>query len=207
MGSEIPKQFLLLRNKPIIFYTLEIFVALADEVVLVLPASQQEYFAQLCQQYGFEHKIKIALGGQERFHSVQNGLACIADHNNALVAVHDAVRPFTKSIIIEKAFEQASITGGCVVAVPSKDSIRKVTALGNVAVPRNEYYLVQTPQVFNLNMLREAYKQPFNCFTDDASVFESMGHKVAIIEGDYSNIKITTPEDLYFGEAILQMNS
>lgn len=206
MGSQIPKQFLLLQSKPIIFHTIEKFIDIADEVIVVLPEEQIDYFRRLQEQYSFNLPIRVATGGKERFHSVQNGLKLVSDVDG-IVAVHDAVRPLIGKKIIHKAYSTAAQKTNCVVSVPSKDSIRHVSGSSNKSVPRSEYFLVQTPQVFDLKLLNEAYQVEFKDFTDDASVFERAGHHIHILEGEYSNIKITTPEDLYVAEAILQMNS
>lgn len=206
MGSQIPKQFLLLQGRPIIFHTIEKFINIADEVIVVLPEEQIDYFRELQKQYAFKSQVGIAIGGKERFHSVQNGLKLISELEG-VVAIHDAVRPLIGKEIIRKAYIAAAEKTNCVVSVPSKDSIRHVYGSSSKSVPRSEYFLVQTPQVFDLRLLNEAYQVEFNDFTDDASVFERAGHHIHILEGEYSNIKITTPEDLYVAEAILQMNS
>ncbi|HTF82327.1 MAG TPA: 2-C-methyl-D-erythritol 4-phosphate cytidylyltransferase, partial [Cytophagales bacterium] len=205
MGSSIPKQFLLLDNKPIIFHTIEKFHGVVDEIIVVLPESQIDFFINLMTQYTFHVPLSIAVGGEERFHSVKRGLKLI-QVNTGLVAIHDAVRPLIDKNTITKAFERALEMGCCVVAVPSKDSLRKVDGATNRSVPRDHYYLVQTPQVFDLDLLRQAYDVVYNGFTDDASVFENAGHHICLMEGTYANIKITSPEDLIIAEALLKMN-
>lgn len=202
MGTAIPKQFLLLNNLPIIFHTLYKFSNIADRIVVVLPQDQISYFEELCIQYSFNVPLHIVVGGQERFHSVQNALA-VLNAGEGLVAVHDAVRPLISSELIQKSYEEAAIHGNCILAVACKDSIRHVQDNTNVSVPRQEYFLVQTPQVFDLNLLKRAYTAEFINFTDDASVFEHAGHRIHLLSGSYSNIKVTTPEDLSIAEALL----
>ncbi|MFN8436696.1 MAG: 2-C-methyl-D-erythritol 4-phosphate cytidylyltransferase [Cytophagales bacterium] len=204
MGSEIPKQFLALQKKPILFQTLHKFENICDDIILVLPENQIEYFHKLCKKFKFNTKAKIVTGGIERFHSVKNGLDQLNLDNEAVVAVHDAVRPLVSKELIIKSFECAYSHGNCVVAVPSKDSLRKISEGKSKSVTRSEYFMVQTPQVFNLNILKEAYQQEYNNFTDDASVLESLGLNIHLLEGEYSNIKITTKEDLIIAEALLK---
>lgn len=203
MGTDIPKQFLLLKNKPIVFHTLEKFASCTDEVILVLPLNQIQYFRELCAKYNFGLPLTIVEGGKERFHSVQNALKTISE-SNSIVAIHDAVRPLISINLIKKSFDFAKLHGNCVVAVSSKDSIRHKIENTSTAVPRNEYFLVQTPQVFRTKDLTNAYDVEFNNFTDDASVFERAGYSIQLIEGEYSNIKITTPEDLLIAEVLFK---
>ncbi len=206
MGNAIPKQFLLLNGKPIIFHTIEKFLPLVQQLVLVLPKDQIDYFRQLQDHHKVQYKLTIAEGGPERFHSVQNGLALISEAEG-LVAIHDAVRPLIAPALVLRSFETAQTHFNSIVAVPSKDSIRHVVNHTSRAVPRDEYYLIQTPQTFDLAMLRKAYDVPYDQFTDDASVFERAGYTIHLIEGSYANIKITTPEDLLIAETLLKAKS
>ena len=205
MGSQVPKQFLLLDDFPILMRTLNSFSAAIDElyITLVLPEKQVDQWQELCLNYQFKTPHKIVLGGKERYHSVKNGLNSIKDQEG-IVAVHDGVRPFVSKEIIKNAFANAGVLKAVTLSVPLKDSIREVRGEDSIAVNRSNYQLIQTPQVFDINLLKQAFEQPYQqTFTDDASVVESFGHKVHLIQGDYNNIKITSPEDMIFGKAIL----
>ncbi|MDW3197536.1 MAG: 2-C-methyl-D-erythritol 4-phosphate cytidylyltransferase [Cytophagales bacterium] len=206
MGSKLPKQFLDLCGKPILIRTLEAF-HLHDptiKIILVLPESHQAYWKQVTKEHSFNIPIQLVNGGKERFHSVKNGLDAI--HEKGLVAVHDAVRPLIDPEIIENTFQSADQNGAAIAVVKLKESIRMLDGDQSKAVPRESYRMVQTPQVFKTELLKQAYKQPFqDDFTDDASVVENIGQQVVLVEGSYKNIKITTPEDLelaktYFDE-------
>lgn len=204
MESNLPKQFLLLAGKPILMHTIEAFYnSGVNHIILVIPHSQIEFWNQLCQTHQFTIQHQIAVGGASRFESVQNGLQHC--NNDDLVAIHDGVRPFISKDIIIQSFETAAEKGNAVAAVRLKDSIRKVELLSNKNVNRDNYYLIQTPQTFKVQLIKEAYAaQDHINFTDDASVLESNGHAINLIAGDYKNIKITTPEDLLVGEAFLK---
>lgn len=202
MGTEIPKQFLLLKGEPVLMHTLRKF-KLCKQIVLVLPAAQIGYWNELCTKYNFTLPHTIVQGGSERFYSVLNGLNALP--NDGLVAIHDGVRPCVSVDVINEAFVTAEKLGNAIVAVPSKDSIRMVNDGKSVAVDRSKYYLIQTPQVFNLPLLKEAYSSTVyqTTFTDDASVFEHANHQINLVKGEYTNIKITTPEDLPLAELFL----
>ena len=199
MQSSIPKQFLLLKDKPILQHTIEQFLAVlpAQQIILVLPAAEQFTWAVLCEQHAFNPPIQLVDGGSTRFQSVRNGLQAI-QAATGIVAVHDGVRPFVTPAIIQNSFDTAARTGSAVTCIPVKDSVRVVGADGvSLAVDRSQYRLVQTPQTFALNHFRQAFQvheQPF--FTDCASVMEYAGFPITLIEGAYENIKITTPDDL-----------
>lgn len=199
MNADVPKQFLILRGKPILQHTLERFLEVLppEQIILVLPAADQQTWTNLCDQYGFHPPIQTATGGATRFQSVRNGLLTI-QAPTGLVAVHDGVRPFVSAAIIRNSFAVAASTGSAVTCVPVKDSVRVVEPDGtSQAVNRSQYRLVQTPQTFALPAFRQAFhtpEQPF--FTDCASVMEHAGYPITLIEGSYENIKITTPEDL-----------
>ena len=213
MKSEIPKQFILLNGKPILLYTVERFLEIEDcDVILVLPKAEQAYWQkEVAEKYADSivhrnERIKIADGGITRFQSVRNGLAEIKDESG-VVAVHDGVRPLVSKKTIEQSFAEAELHGAVVVSISLKDSIREVNADGeNKAVDRTNYRLMQTPQTFNLKLLKSAYEQQENAlFTDDASVVEALRNSITLIEGDYKNIKITTPEDMIIAKAFLQL--
>lgn len=204
MGTDIPKQFLEIQGKPILIHTLLKFQEIVDKVIIVLPKDQFHHWNELQKRFNLNMRIDLAEGGETRFDSVKNGLGLIYQLDG-LVAVHDAVRPFVSEITIEKAFISAEKNGSGVVAVPVKDSIRRKDADQNIALDRNYYYLMQTPQTFRLPLLKKAYQNAKGKnFTDDASVFEADGNEVKLIDGSYDNIKITTPEDLFLAEAILK---
>jgi 2-C-methyl-D-erythritol 4-phosphate cytidylyltransferase len=207
MKSEIPKQFLLLGGIPILVRTLQTFLSIENlHVILVLPQDSIAYWQNIKGDYFTEiHKIITVKGGNTRFQSVRNGLNSISDQEG-LVAVHDGVRPFISKEIIENSFLVAGQKGSAVVAVDSKDSVRLLENEKNRAVDRNTVKLIQTPQTFDLGLLKKAFltdEKPF--FTDDASVVEYFGHEIFLVEGDYRNIKITTPEDILIGETFLRM--
>jgi 2-C-methyl-D-erythritol 4-phosphate cytidylyltransferase len=203
MQTELPKQFLLIHNKPILMHSIEKFAMDDIEIILVLNVDYHEYWQKLCAQYSFTIPHVLVQGGRNRFESVKNGLKHVSAHS--IVAVHDAVRPLIKQERIKEAFAYAETHGNAVISVRSKDSIRRVQEEHSTAVPRDEYYLIQTPQVFQSELLIKAYKEEFrNEFTDDASVVERSGVRINLIEGDYSNLKITFPEDLLFAESLLK---
>jgi len=204
MNALVPKQFLLLNKKPVLIHTLIRFAPIADHIILVLPEEQLEIWGQLSRQYKLEISPSIVVGGSSRFASVKNGLKQL-EGKDGLVAIHDAVRPFVSGAIIEESYRYAEEKGSGVVAVPVKDSIRKEVGGKSEALDRKDYRLMQTPQTFRLPALLKAYENASSStFTDDASVFEADGNTIFLIEGAYENIKITTPEDIYLGEAILK---
>ena len=203
MNSEVPKQFLELAGKPVLMHTIERFFNYSAEIaiVLVLPATQTEYWKELCLKYNFDIPHRIAEGGEARFFSVRNALRLV-DYNG-LIAVHDGVRPLVDSETIERCFEVAEKSGIAIPIIDSVDSIRKITGNGSIAVDRKEYKMVQTPQVFRADVLLKSYEQPYNeSFTDDASVAEAAGFTISLVAGNRENIKITTPFDLKLAEAL-----
>ncbi len=201
MESDLPKQFILLARKPILMHTIEAFYNCnVSNIIVVLPPNQFEFWKELCTEFSFNLPHQIVAGGASRFESVQNGLVLCNEED--LVAIHDGVRPFINADLINKSFEIAAQKGNAVAAVRLKDSIRKVDLLGNKNVNRDDYFLIQTPQTFKCNIIKEAYQaQDHINFTDDASVLEANGYAINLIPGDYKNIKITTPEDLSVAEA------
>lgn len=199
MQSSIPKQFLLLGGRPVLMHTMAAFhhSALQPQIILVLPAGFHNYWQQLCLEHDFKIAHQLVSGGQTRFHSVKNGLDTIADSAGALIAVHDAVRPLISKQIIDNAYQHAAQYGNAVAAVKSRDSVRQLKNGVSTSLPRHEVYMVQTPQTFQLQQLKQAYLQPYNNkFTDDASVVEQAGFAINLIEGNYKNIKITFAEDI-----------
>jgi 2-C-methyl-D-erythritol 4-phosphate cytidylyltransferase len=203
MGAEIPKQFLLLKGKPVLMHTIEAFANISDiHIVLVLPQSQMSYWQELTSEYSFSISHTLIAGGDTRFQSVRNGLSVVSD---GMVAIHDGVRPIISQELLANAYDTCEQKGNAVLAVRLKDSIREVDLLGNKNVNRNNYYLIQTPQVFHSSEIKAAYDvTEHDNFTDDASVLESAGAKIHLVEGAYSNIKITTPEDLAMAEVLMK---
>lgn len=207
MGSDIPKQFLPIGGKPILMRTLERFRDYSEklQIILVLPIAQQDYWRQLCEQYHFEVTYQLANGGQTRFHSVQNGLALIPDDVEGVVGVHDGVRPFPSVEVIRNCYEAARTAKAVIPVIPVVETVRHIEGEGSVTVPRGDYRLVQTPQAFDIQLLKAANRQPYNDgFTDDASVVESFGHQITLVEGNRENIKITTPYDLKIAEILIE---
>jgi 2-C-methyl-D-erythritol 4-phosphate cytidylyltransferase len=207
MGSDIPKQFLPIGGKPVLMRTLERFRAYSSalQIVLVLPEAQQDYWHELCEQYHFDVEYELANGGQTRFHSVQNGLALIPDDAEGVVGVHDGVRPFPSIEVIRNCYETAREKKAVIPVIPVVETVRQIFSKNSSrTVPRDEYRLVQTPQTFDIQLLKAANRQPYNDgFTDDASVVESYGHAITLVEGNRENIKITTPYDLKIAEVLL----
>ena len=203
MGGDIPKQFLPVCGKPVLMRTLEAFHAYDSSIhiILVLPVSQQAYWQELCQEYQFTLAHDIANGGDTRFHSVKNGLALV--EGEGLVGVHDGVRPFVSQEVIARCYEEASLKKAVIPVIGVVETVRHLTDEGSETVPRDQYKLVQTPQVFDVTLLRRAYQQEFtDMFTDDASVVEALGEKVYLVEGNRENIKLTTPFDLKLAEML-----
>lgn len=195
MAAAVPKQFLLVKGKPVLMHTISRFYETGCAIILVLPEEQISYWNELCKQYSFTIPYRLAGGGRERFDSVKSGLDLIEEEG--LVAVHDGVRPCISPVIIENSFTAAAQFLSAITAVKPKESIRMQQDEVTVAVNRDHYYMVQTPQTFDVKAIKQAYEQKYSkLFTDDASVFEAAGYRIHLIEGDYRNIKITTPEDL-----------
>jgi len=203
MQSELPKQFLELAGKPILMRTVEAFYFDDIDIILVLPTNELPLWNSLRLQHNFNVPHRVIEGGATRFNSVKNGLSAI-EHLSGLVAIHDGVRPLIKRSTITNSFKVARDLGNAITAVASKDSLRRITKSGNQAVDRSEFRLIQTPQTFRIELIKKAFEtEQDTSFTDDASVMEHSGQKINLIEGDYSNIKITTPEDLLIAESLL----
>jgi 2-C-methyl-D-erythritol 4-phosphate cytidylyltransferase len=204
MGGEIPKQFFLLKGYPVIMRTIEKFTSVYKDikVIVVLPENQIKYWELLCEEHQFKTIHQIGIGGETRFHSVKSGLNLVTE---GIVAVHDAVRPLVSELTIKTCFQEAEKSGNAIPVVPINDSIRKVD--GNVSshVNRDYFKTVQTPQVFQTTLLKQAFQQGFqDSFTDDASVIEAKGVSVNLVPGNFENIKITRPVDLQMAEILLQ---
>ena len=201
MNADIPKQFLLLNGIPILMHTLKKFSHF-DEIFLVLPLSQFEYWQELCNAYNFRKQHTLVSGGITRFQSVKNGLDRIAD--NTIVAIHDGVRPLISTALIDILVAETKSGIGVIPIVPVKDSIRKLEGDNSVHVDRSKLYKVQTPQCFLSSDIQKAYTQDFNgTFNDDASVFETNGGKINTLLGEGNNLKITTEEDLKIASILI----
>ena len=206
MGGVVPKQFVPVGGRPVLIRTIEAFYGYSSDmgIILVLPSSQQDYWQRLCEEYRFTIPHRVANGGETRFHSVNNGLSLIGGEDG-LVGVHDGVRPFVSREVIGACFEAASEYGAAIPVTDVVETLRQVAGDGSMTVPRDKYKLVQTPQVFTVRLLKEAYRQEYTPrFTDDASVVEAAGAKVHLVRGNPENIKLTTPFDLKIAEAFVR---
>ena len=203
MNADIPKQFLLLNGTPILMHTLKQFSHF-EEIVLVLPYSQFEYWRELCSTYNFTQKHVLVAGGTSRFYSVKNGLEKIDE--NSVIAIHDGVRPLISTKLIDSLITKTKNGVGIIPIVPLKDSIRKVEGENSTHLDRSNLYKVQTPQCFLSKDIKEAYTQEFSdTFTDDASVFEAKGRgRITTLLGEEKNLKITTKEDLTIANKFMQ---
>lgn len=206
MNNTIPKQFLLLKGKPVLFYTIDAFLRAYKDmhVILVLP---EEYVAagqEIIDAFFDYSRIQIAVGGRTRFHSVQNGLQLIDEES--IVFVHDAVRCLVSVDLIRRCFEAAVETGSAIPVIECRDSVRQITKDGNVAIERSTLKLVQTPQTFHSKILLPAFVIDYkDKFTDEATVVEAFGLKVQLVDGEDTNIKITRPADLVVAEQLLNL--
>ena len=197
MGADKPKQFLEIGGKPILRRTMERFLEFDPRVrlIVVLPSAYKEYWKEYCRRSGFQCKFTIVSGGITRFHSVQNALKMVP--GGALVAVHDGVRPVVSADLLQRVFDAAASSRAAIPVVPAVESLRILDENGSRPVDRSRYVTVQTPQVFHSSVLKAAYEKAYSpSFTDDASVVEAAGFPVTLVDGERSNIKITTPEDL-----------
>ena len=205
MHSALPKQFLELDGKPILRCTIERFLDFDPQIrlVVVLPAERMEYWREYCRHTGFRPAMRLVEGGLTRFHSVRNALECVPE--DALVAIHDGVRPLLAPDFLAELFDRAVRSRAVVPVLPLVESVRELQGAGlSRAVDRSRFVSVQTPQVFHAADLKRAYDQPYSpAFTDDASVVESQGIKISLCDGRRENLKITTPEDLVLARAII----
>ncbi len=206
MESSTPKQFLELAGMPVLMHTIKAFYSYSSRatIIVVLPSDQIERWHGLCLKHGFDIPHKTAHGGVTRFQSVRNGLKLIVE-DEAMVAIHDGVRPLVTKEMIGASFRLAASQGSAVAAVPLKESLRKTDRENSFAIDRSEFMLVQTPQTFKYQLIKHAYNIPENSsITDDATVAEKSGIKISLFAGEYDNIKITTPIDLKIAAAILE---
>lgn len=207
MGGTIPKQFMLLKDKPVLYYTLKAFLDSYEDmqVVLVLPVDYTDMGQEIIDAYFDKERIRITAGGDTRFQSVKNGLALIDEE--AIIFVHDGVRCLASTQLIHRCYEAALETGSAIPAIASRDSVRMVTEDGNDAIDRNLVMLVQTPQTFHSKILIPAFQIDYkDKFTDEATVVEAYGLKVSLVEGEENNIKITRPIDLIIAGQLLAVS-
>ena len=204
MGSVLPKQFLLIHNKPILWYTLHTFLKSYKDIhiIVVLPAEYYDTGLAVCDEMNAANPIQAVVGGDTRFHSVQKGLSLIKEES--IIFIHDAVRCLLSPSLIHHCFEESQKFGSAIPCVEAKDSVRLVHATGHKSIKRSEIKLVQTPQTFQSAILLPAYKISYlEEFTDDASVVEAAGYEVHLVDGEPNNIKITTPLDLAIADELL----
>ena len=204
MGGELPKQFMLVKDKPVLYYTLKVFLEAYDDlqIILVLPLEYTDMGQEIIDAYFDKDRIKITAGGDTRFQSVKNGLALV--EGEAIIFVHDGVRCLLSKELIHRCYTQAVETGTAIPAIISKDSIRLLTENGNEAYDRNKVMLIQTPQTFHSKILLPAFQIDYkDKFTDEATVVEAYGMKVSLVEGEENNIKITRPVDLLIAGSIV----
>ncbi|WP_153801118.1 2-C-methyl-D-erythritol 4-phosphate cytidylyltransferase [Foetidibacter luteolus] len=204
MGNAVPKQFLLLKDKPVLWYTLDSFLrAYADlQVILVLPPEHVDKGKTIAATLPGGDRITITTGGETRYHSVQNGLKLVTA--SSVVFVHDGVRCLISVPLIQRCYNQALVKGSAVPAVAATDSIRILNGAGHAVADRQLVRIIQTPQTFLSNIIVPAFQQQYSdSFTDEATVVEAAGNEVFLTEGEYDNIKITRPVDLIIAERIV----
>lgn len=204
MNSDLPKQFMLVKNKPVLYYTLKAFLDAYDdmEVILVLPEDYIEMGREIIDAWFEKERIRITTGGDTRFQSVKNGLALVEEES--IVFVHDAVRCLLSRDLIHRCYAKALETGSAVPAIASRDSVRIITEEGNEAIERDRVMLIQTPQTFHSKILLPAFNIDYkDKFTDEATVVEAFGLKVSLVEGEERTVKITRVEDLTYVEQLI----
>jgi 2-C-methyl-D-erythritol 4-phosphate cytidylyltransferase len=204
MGADTPKQFLELAGKPVLMHTIEKFKKYNDtiEIITVLPENQLRFWNELQKKYSFDIPHTLVRGGAKRFISVRHGLEFV--NEPGLVAIHDGVRPLVSPDTIKRCFDAAEKYGNAIPVINPADSLRLETDNGNAPINRMNIKQVQTPQVFDIDLIKKAYKQDWDpSFTDDATVLEKAGEKIHMVEGNRENIKITNPEDLSIAETLL----
>lgn len=205
MNTDVPKQFLLLNEKPVLMHTIERFHNYdnAMKIIVVLPEAQFSLWENLCREYKFSIRHQLVAGGSVRFESVKNGMMKI--DNDGIVAIHDGVRPLVSFETIGRCFEVARLKGNAIPVMPVIESLRMIDGENSNAVDRSSFVTIQTPQVFSVSEIKAAYNQPFSeAFTDDASVLEAAGSAINLVQGNIENIKITHPADLIFAGMLLK---
>lgn len=205
MGTALPKQFLDLCGKPVLYWSIKAFMdALPDvHIILVLPEQQISLAQMVLRAFPERIDLTIVAGGETRHASVANGLKEVPD--DAIAMVHDGARPLVSPLLIQRCYEVALLNRGAIPVVPVTDSVRQLTGNSSHAISRDDLRIVQTPQAFDAALLKEAFRQPYDpAFTDEATVVESYGEQVQVIEGEHCNLKITTPDDLLIAEALIR---
>ena len=205
MGGDIPKQFISVGGKPLLRHTIEKFLSLSFPVGIIVVVNQEkkEYWKKYCQENELMDRYAIPSGGITRFHSVQNALDYLPD--DSVVAVHDGVRPFVTTEVLERMFAAGEEMGNAIPALAPVETVREVSGPESYILKRDDIRLIQTPQVFRSEVIKAAYKRPYDpAFTDDASVVEAAGFRINLVEGLRYNIKITTPEDLEIAKLWLE---
>lgn len=206
MESGLPKQFIKLADQPVMLHTLRVFHEFDRKlkIIIVLHSDYFDMWNSICEKYSCSIPHEVIKGGETRFDSVKNGLEVI-NNDNGLVAIHDAVRPLVSIDTISRCFDSAKKFGNALPAISTNESVRIAVEEGNKPIKRKNIYLVQTPQVFSVARIKKAYRQKYKPdFTDDATVFETLGEKINIVKGDVLNIKLTTSIDLEFAETVLK---
>ncbi|MBL7950294.1 MAG: 2-C-methyl-D-erythritol 4-phosphate cytidylyltransferase [Flavobacteriales bacterium] len=204
MGGPIPKQFMLVKGKPLLCWTIEAFHAFdpAMPIIVVLPEAQVSIWKALCIGHGFLIEHQVVVGGEERFHSTRNGLAAVK--GDGLVAVHDGVRPLVSKELIARCFAAAEEHGAAIPVMPITSSVRQVDGDSSKAIDRSMLRAVQTPQCFRVELLRKAFEAPYDAaFTDEATLVERHGNAIHLVPGEENNVKVTTPIDLRIAEILL----
>jgi 2-C-methyl-D-erythritol 4-phosphate cytidylyltransferase len=204
MGNATPKQFMLLHDKPVLYYTIKTFLEAFNDlhIILVLPEDYTDMGREIIDAYFDYSRIQITAGGETRFHSVMNGLDMVQE--DAIVFVHDGVRCLLTVDLIHRCYTKALENGSAIPVVPAKDSVRLIEGEVNEAIERNKVVMVQTPQTFHSRILQPAFQIDYKeRFTDEASVVEEFGLKIELVDGEEQNIKITRPIDLIVAEHIL----
>ncbi len=207
MQSALPKQFIPLEGKPVILHSFDAFKVFDPdmEFVLVLFKGLENAWREILEMHNYQLNHTVVEGGEERFHSVKNGLKAVSDSAD-VIAIHDAVRPLVSQDTIARCFEGALEKGSAIPSIPVLDTIRRTTSRGNFTIPRHELEAVQTPQCFKADLIKQAYNTAYReSFTDDASVLEASGSEIHRVSGNRTNIKITTQEDLLIAKAFLSL--
>ncbi len=208
MGTAMPKQFLDLAGKPVLYHTIKAFAEAIPSIniILVLPAHQISYAQMVLQAFEERIDLTIVAGGETRYQSVQNGLKDLPE--DSIIMVHDGVRPLISSGLIQRCYAQALEKGSAIPAITATDSMRLMQQSSSIPLARDRVRIIQTPQTFRGSVLLPAFRQPYNqSFTDEASVVEAAGGTIFLIEGERRNLKITTPEDLAIAEALIHFES
>lgn len=207
MGTQIPKQYLELKGKPVIVHTLGVFLKFdpSIQIVLVLADGHEQIWKRITRSYGYLSEIRVALGGRTRYDSVKSGLQLIED--GLIIGIHDAVRPLVSIDTLKRSYDKAEQTGSAIPVTEVEETIRRIGKKGSSEhLDRSTLRRVQTPQVFRSEMIRKAYNQPYQpSFTDDASVYESFHGEISLVEGNHYNIKITTPTDLQLASILIRL--